>query len=93
MNWSPFKFEMTGVLVYLFEGFSLGVLMLFHCLNFKHGSLFASKQKQVKEKSYISIMPGEYHFFSDESVDAHSLADKSSNSHSLANKSSFILQG
>ena len=76
---------MTEVLVVLFEGLSLGVLMLFLCLNFEHVSLFASKQKEKEQVPYIAIMPGEYHFFSDESVDAHSLADKSSDSHSKAN--------
>ena len=30
---------MTQIIVYLLEGVSLGVLMLFHLINFKHGSL------------------------------------------------------
>ena len=91
VNESPFVLQMTVVSVFLLEGSSMGVLMLFHCINFKHGSLLASKRRKERDVSYIAIMPGEYHFFSDESVDAHSLADKSSNSHSLAGKSSYII--
>ena len=81
---------MTVVLIFLFEGLSLGVLMLFHCINFQQGNLFASRQRE-EEASFIAIMPGEYHFSSDESLDAYSLADKSSASHSLTNKSSYII--
>ena len=49
--------------------------MLFHLMNFKHGSLFASSE----ELPYALVKPGEYHRFDTAEVDAHSLADKSSN--------------
>ena len=65
---------MIYIVVFMFEGVSMGVLMVFHWVNFKHGSLFSSH----KEGEYASIMPGEYHFFTDSEVDAHSLADRSS---------------
>ena len=92
LDTSHFEYEMTLVIIFLFEGLSLGVLMLFHCINFKQGNLFSSKQREEEDEvSFIAIMPGEYHFFSDESVDAHSLADKSSTSRSLANKSSYLI--
>lgn len=64
------------IIVFLFEGVSMGVLMAFHWINFKTGSLFSSNDD--KEPSYASIMKEEYHFFSDAEVDAHSLADESS---------------
>ena len=67
---------MAFVIVYLLEGVSMGVLMAFHCYNFKSGSLLASQRD--KEPSYASIKLGEYHFFTDEEIDAHSLADHSS---------------
>ena len=35
-----FTYVMTYIIVYLLEGASIGVLMLFHFLNFKNGSLF-----------------------------------------------------
>ena len=54
----------------------MGVLMLFHCVNFKIGGFFSSQEET--EPSYASIMPGEYHFFTDDEIDAHSLADESS---------------
>ena len=65
---------MIPIIVWLFEGLSMGVLMAFHWVNFKHGSLLSIH----KEGEYASIMPGEYHFFTDSEVDAHSLADRSS---------------
>ena len=83
VSFTVFEILMSCVLIFLFEGLSMGVLMMFHCINFKRGSLLASK-KQEGEVACITIMPGEYHFFSDESIEAHNLADKSSNSHSLA---------
>ena len=73
---SKFVQDITYVTVYLVEGASMGVLMLFHCKNFSQGSLFKSHGEEVAP--YASIMPGEYHFFPDEEVDAHSLADRSS---------------
>ena len=36
---SAFATEMIEIVVLLFEGASMGVLMLFHCINFKQGSL------------------------------------------------------
>ena len=70
---SPFALEMTGVIVWLFEGLSMGCLMLFHYVNFQEGSLFSSK-----EPEYASILPGEYHRFDTEEVNAHSSAEESS---------------
>ena len=52
----------------------MGVLMIFHIINFKRGSSILSS----KDEPYASIMPGEYHFFPDSEVDAYSLADVSS---------------
>ena len=59
---SRFALEMTGVIVWVFEGLSMGCLMLFHYLNFRDGSLFSSNKKK-KEPEYASILPGEYHRF------------------------------
>ena len=73
---SVFEQEMTYATVLLFEGASMGVLMLFHYQNFRQGSLLSTR-KEVKPE-YASIMPGEYHFFTDAEVEAHSLADRSS---------------
>ena len=73
---SHFAAEMTYASVYLFEGASMGVLMLYHCLNFKQGRLLKSQADQ--DPQYVSIMPGEYHFFTDQEIEAHSLADRSS---------------
>ena len=41
-NWSWFTWQMTWASVFLLEGASLGVLMWFHFMNFKHGSLLSS---------------------------------------------------
>ena len=73
---SKFVQDITYVTVYLVEGASMGVLMLFHCQNFRQGSLFSTRKKVTPE--YASIMLGEYHFFTDAEVEAHSLADRSS---------------
>ena len=66
---------MTWAVVFLLEGVSMGVLMGFHRVNFKTGSLFISSDKQP---SYAVIKLGEYHRFATEEVDAHSLTDLSS---------------
>ena len=60
--------------VYLFEGVSMGVLMMFHAVNFKHGTLLADQQAELAEDS---IVEEKLHHFSDSEIDAHSLADKS----------------
>ena len=54
----------------------MGILVAFHCVNFRSGSLLTSRKDQ--EPSYASIKLGEYYFFTNEEVDAHSLADHSS---------------
>ena len=70
-----FESKMTGFVVQIFEGTSMGVLMLFHCINFKNGSLFTTLE--TEEQSFALILPGEYFFFPDEEVDAVNLADRS----------------
>ena len=55
----------------------MGVLMLFHCMNFKNGSLLKS-QSEGAEQPYATIMPGELHRFDTEELDTHSLASRSS---------------
>ena len=66
---------MVWVAVFSLEGASMGVLMAFHFVNFRSGSLLASHKD--KEPAYASIKLGEYYFFTNEEVDAHSLADDS----------------
>ena len=66
---------MTEVVVWLLEGSSILILMMFHFINFKQGALLSSSGE---ERPYASIKLGEYHFFPDEEVDAFSLADRSS---------------
>ena len=78
---------MIEIVVLLFEGASMGVLMLFHCMNFRQGSLLSSRKEE--EPQYASIMPGEYHFFPDEEVDAHSLADESSRDEAVDTKNDY----
>ena len=68
-----FGYETAWASVFLLEGVSMGVLMGFHYVNFRSGSLLA---KDLAPK-YASIKMGEYHFFRDSEVDAHSLADRS----------------
>ena len=53
----------------------MGTLMLFHMVNFRQDTASILSGKEVE--TYASIMPGEYHFFPDEEVDAVSLADGS----------------
>ena len=55
----------------------MGVLMMFHFENFKQGSLFKSRKEVKDDPAYASVMPGEYHRFDTEEVDANSLADQS----------------
>ena len=75
---TSFAFCLSLVLVWLLEGVSMGVLMVFHLLNFKSGSLLRSRDEDEEEVPFASIKLGEYHFFTNEEVDAHSLADRSS---------------
>ena len=58
----------------------MGVLMIFHCINFKQGKLLRRSRegKEDEHAEYASIMPDEYHFFTDQEIEAHSLADRSS---------------
>ena len=73
-NWTPFAYEMTKVIVYLVEGASMGVLMIFHMKNFKQSRSILSQQKQP----YASLMPGEYYRFDTDEVDGESLEDRGS---------------
>ena len=67
---------MTEIVVFFFEGASMGVLMFFHFKNFRQGGLLASQESG--QQGYATIRLGEYHFLTDEEVDAASLADRSS---------------
>ena len=61
---SNFTDEMFYSIVWLIEGLSMGVLMLFHCLNFSGGSLLKTRKRTPEdEQLYATIMPQEYHFF------------------------------
>ena len=42
---SQFTYQLTYIIVYLLEGVSMGVLMLFHSKNFKHGKSMLSDQE------------------------------------------------
>ena len=72
---SEFDQLMIQIIVYFFEGASMGVLMLFHCKNFSEGSLF--KTRREEETPYASIMPDEYYRFATEEVYAESLTEQS----------------
>ena len=63
-----FVSRLMFLFVYLFEGVSLGVLMVFHLINFKYRS-----RTLTSEQPYISIFPGEYYYFTDAELDAESL--------------------
>ena len=67
---------MVIIAVYMLEGVSMGVLMIFHLKNFSQGSLLSSQDNE--ERPYASIFLGEYHRFDTEEVDAESLAYRSS---------------
>ena len=54
---SDFDYLMTLISVWLLEGLSMGVLMIFHLRNFKYGSLFSSRKK---ERPYASIKLREF---------------------------------
>ena len=69
---------MTLVVVILFEGLSMGVLMVFHCMNFKHGGLLKSGE-DAEEQPYASIKPGELHYFTDTEIEAAYKADEEIN--------------
>ena len=71
-----FGFEMILVIILLIEGLSMGVLMAFHYVNFKNGSLL--KEDEQEGSTYASIMPNEYHRFDTDEVDAHSMDENSS---------------
>ena len=46
-----FKMEIVCVLVWLFEGVSIGVLMLFHRINYLHGSGLLKEEEDNEEGS------------------------------------------
>ena len=71
-----FAQEIEGVVVWLFEGVSMGVLMAFHFVNFRLSRSLLSD----KEPEYASIMPDEYHRFATEEVDAETSNDESTSS-------------
>ena len=57
---------MTEIVVFLFEGASLGVLMLYHLVNFQHGRLFTSREED--KKPYTLISSTEFFIFTDDEV-------------------------
>ena len=69
VNSSTFAKEMTYLVIIMLEGASMGILMAFHFVNFKHGTLLSSQQDCDGGPAYASIKLGEYHFFTDEEVD------------------------
>ena len=71
-----FAIQMVYVIVYLLEGASMGVLMMFHIVNFKNGSLLTSSE----ELTYASISLDEFLCTSendDEVVDAEDMTIQS----------------
>ena len=72
--------EIVCVLVWLFEGVSIGVLMLFHRVNYLHGSGLLKEENMDevdKQQHFASIKLGEYIRFDTESVDEHNLSEVS----------------
>ena len=61
---SIFFATMVQVLVYLLEGVSMGVMMTFHLVNFKNGTLLSSSS--LKHRSFELVRPEELYFFSNE---------------------------
>ena len=61
-----FAAEMDCTVVWAFEGASMGVLMLFHMVNFKTGTLLSIGQL---EPPYATVRLGEYHRFDTSEVD------------------------
>ena len=57
---------MAEIIVFLFEGTSMGVMMLFHSINFQQGRLLTSKDEA--KKPYTMISHKEFYFFPDEEV-------------------------
>ena len=66
-----YSFQLALIIVWLLEGVSMGILMVFHFKNFKHGSLLASQD----EPSYATVRLSEYHRFTSEEINAVNLAD------------------
>ena len=67
---SIFQKYVTSISVVLIEGFSMGVLMVFHMLNFKGGTLMA--ETRISSSIGESIVLEPLHFFSNEEIDADS---------------------
>ena len=61
-----FASYMTEEIVWLFEGVSMGMLMIFHFVNFKQGTLLSKTATELPE---VLIMPEEFHLFTNEEVD------------------------
>ena len=67
--------DLALVLVWLFEGASLGALMIFHLVNFREGRLLSDPESR---QTCISIAKEELHYFTNAEIEAHNLADESS---------------
>ena len=65
---------MTWLTVYLLEGASMGVLMVFHFLNFKSGTLLPQTDESLE---YITVRWDECHVFSTTEIENNSLRDRS----------------
>ena len=63
---------MSWGIVYVLEGVSIGVLMMFHFINFKHGTLLRSDTVAPR---VAKISKDQVHWFTDSEIDA---ADRNS---------------
>ena len=62
---------MSYLLVWLFEGASLGVLMAFHYVNFKSGTLLSDSSS---DPAFVLIKQEEFYRFTTEEVESGSIA-------------------
>ena len=65
---------MIWLTVYLLEGASMGVLMVFHFLNFKSGTLLPQTDDSL---DFITVRWDECHVFSTSEIENNSLRDRS----------------
>ena len=68
----------------------MGVLMLFHFVNFGQGSLF--RKQAAEEPKYASVMPNEYSRFDTDEINQATTVDKSRNFIATCERSSFFIQ-
>ena len=65
---------MIWLTVYMLEGASMGVLMAFHFINFKSGTLLPKTDDSLE---YITVRWDECHVFSTSEIENNSLRDRS----------------